>query len=186
MSKFEPREFVLKNGRKGIIHSAKKSDAKSLLKIFDAIVGHDKYNITTLADVEKLNMTVEKEEKYIEEHNKDGNLVILAEVDKKVAGMLNIENGDRQRIAHVGTLHISVVKKYRRNGVGKALMETVIEWASDHLVIEKIGLGVFSNNVGAINLYKKLGFAEEGRKVKEIKIGPNNYVDIILMYKFVK
>ena len=65
-------------------------------------------------------------------------------------------------------------------------METVIEWASEHRLIEKIGLGVFANNITAINLYKKLGFVEEGRKIREIKIGPNRYVDSVLMYKFIK
>lgn len=65
-------------------------------------------------------------------------------------------------------------------------MDAPIEWASAHPVIEKIGLGVFSNNAGAINLYKKLGFVEEGRRVREIKIGTDDYVDSILMYKLVK
>lgn len=112
--------------------------------------------------------------------------MIVAEVDGEIVGSADLHNGERRRIQHVATVGITVLKEFRSLSVGKALMDTLIKWASKHPVIEKIGLGVFSNNAGAINLYKKLGFIEEGRKVKEIKINPDSYVDSILMNKFVK
>jgi RimJ/RimL family protein N-acetyltransferase len=186
MSRIEPKEFVLKNGRKGVIRHAEKSDADSLLKLFDTIIAYDEYNVTTVADVEKLDMTVEKEEKYIEDHSKDGNLLLLAETDKRIIGMVGIENGGRQRTAHIGTLHINVDSEYRRNGIATKLLKTALEWAKDDQLIEKIELEVFANHTGAITLYKNFGFIEEGRKVKEIKISDDNYVDSVLMYKFVE
>jgi RimJ/RimL family protein N-acetyltransferase len=186
VSKIEPHEITLKNGRQTIIRAAVETDAESLLRFFDAIVSEDKYNVTTMEDVEELQMTVEKEEQYIQDHQKQGNVVLVAEIDREVIGMAAVENGNRKRISHVGCLHINVLKPFRGNGIGTSMLKLIFEWASQDTVIEKIGLGVFSNNAGAINLYKKLGFVEEGRKVKEIKIGPDNYVDSILMYKFVK
>lgn len=186
MSRIEAKEFVLKDGRKGVIRPAEKSDAESLLKLFDAIVAHDEYNVTTVADAEKLNVTVEKEEKYIEGHDKDGKIILLAEIDNEIIGMVGIENGSRLRMAHVGTLHINVYRQYRRNGVAASLLKTAMEWAQKDPFIEKISLEVFLNNTGAISLYKKSGFVEEGRKVKEVKVGADEYVDSILMYKFVK
>ena len=65
-------------------------------------------------------------------------------------------------------------------------MQTIMDWATEHPVIEKVALGVFANHTIAINLYKDLGFVEEGRKIKEFKIGPSEYVDSIIMHKFVK
>ena len=186
MGKIELREFILKDGRKGIIRHAEKNDAYSLLKLFDTIIAHDEYNVTTVADVEKLNMTVEKEEKYIEDHSKDGNLLLLAEIDKRIIGMVGIENGGRQRTVHIGTLHINVDSGYRRNGIATKLLKTALEWAKDDQLIEKIELEVFANHTGALTLYKNFNFIEQGRKVKEIKIGSDNYVDSVLMYKFVK
>jgi len=44
---------------------------------------------------------------------------------------------------------------------------------------------VFSTNKRAIALYKKMGFIEEGRKIKEFKMDNNEYVDDVLMYKLV-
>jgi ribosomal protein S18 acetylase RimI-like enzyme len=48
-----------------------------------------------------------------------------------------------------------------------------------------VSLGVFSTNQRAISLYKKMGFVEEGRKIKEFKMSEREYVDDIIMYKMV-
>jgi RimJ/RimL family protein N-acetyltransferase len=45
---------------------------------------------------------------------------------------------------------------------------------------------VFVTNATAIGLYQKLGFIEEGRRIKDIKRGLDSYVDTVMMYKFVK
>ena len=186
MSKIEAKELVLKDGRKGIIRTAEEADAEKVLKQIESVLAEAEYTITTL-DNDREDYTIEKINERIKKHiENEGNLFVVAEIDEQIVASANLHNGVRKRIEHVGTVAITVVRDFRGLGVGKTLMETVIEWASDHPIIEKIGLGVFSNNVGAINLYKKSGFVEEGRKVKEIKIGPDNYVDSILMYKFVK
>lgn len=186
MSRIEPKGFALKDGRKGIIRSADKSDAESLLKLMNTIITEEAYNVTTLNDLEKIDVTVEKEQKRIENHYRNGNIALVADVDGNIAGTVSIENGNRPRISHVVNLHISVQKEYRTNGVGTALLKTVLEWAKNDPVVEKVALGVFENNTTAIKLYEKFGFIEEGRRVKEIKISPDKYIDSILMYKFVK
>jgi len=186
MSKIEQREFVLKDGRKGIIRTAEEADTEKLLKQTISVLEEAKYTVTTYPE-DEADFTVERESEWVRNYiEADGKLLAVAEVDGEIVGSVDLRNGKRKRIQHVATVGITVLKEFRSLGVGKALMDTVIEWASDHPVIEKIGLGVFPNNTGAINLYRKLGFVEEGRKVKEIKIGSNEYVDIILMYKFVK
>lgn len=48
--------------------------------------------------------------------------------------------------------------------------------------VEKIGLAVSADNEGAIRLYKRLGFAEEGRRPREMKLGPGQYMDDILRW----
>jgi len=186
MGRIEPREFVLKDGRKGIIRNAEEADTESVLKQIVSVLEEAEYTVTTYPE-DGADFTVEKEREWVKNHMEgDGKLLVVAEIDGEIAGSADLHNGERKRIQHIATVGITVLKDFRGLGIGKALMETVIGWASDHPVIEKIGLGVFSNNTGAINLYKKLGFVEEGRKVKEIKIGPDNHIDSILMYKFVK
>ena len=185
MGKTEPREFVLKDGRKGVIRTAEEADTENILKQIASVLEEAEFTITTYPE-DGADFTVEKEREWVKNHMEgDGKLLVVAEVNGEIVGSADLHNGERRRIQHVATVGITVLKEFRSLSVGKALMETLIKWASEHPVIEKIGLGVFSNNAGAINLYKKLGFVEEGRKVKEIKIDSDSYVDSILMNKFV-
>jgi RimJ/RimL family protein N-acetyltransferase len=63
--------------------------------------------------------------------------------------------------------------------VGTALLETLLVWATTETLIEKVCLEVFTTNAGAIRLYRKLGFVEEGLRPKDIKFGPDRYVDTL-------
>jgi len=100
--------------------------------------------------------------------------------------MLNLENDSRKRLAHVGSLAMSVQPKSRKKGVGTALLQSVMDWAKENPVIEKVTLEVFATNQPAIGLYKKIGFLEEGQKIRGVKITDAKYVDLIVMYRFVK
>ena len=46
--------------------------------------------------------------------------------------------------------------------------------------LEKIELSVYCSNVAAINLYRNLGFEEEGRK-KRGRLVDGSYDDVLLM-----
>jgi ribosomal protein S18 acetylase RimI-like enzyme len=59
------------------------------------------------------------------------------------------------RHAHLFLLY--VVPEYRRQGVGKALMQYGETWAKAR-GDKQIGLQVFANNTPALNLYEQLGF----------------------------
>ena len=80
---------------------------------------------------------------------------------------------------------IAVVKNWRGRGVGTALLQTLLEWAQASPAIEKVCLDVVVSNDAAIRLYQKLGFVEEGRRQRDIKRGPEDYVDTVTMYRFV-
>jgi RimJ/RimL family protein N-acetyltransferase len=51
-------------------------------------------------------------------------------------------------------------------------------------MIEKVSLEVFSINEPAKRLYHRMGFIEEGRKLREYRLSEDRYVDSILMYQF--
>lgn len=48
-------------------------------------------------------------------------------------------------------------------------------------LLEKLNLLVLASNDRAISFYKKFGFVEEGRKIREVKIRDGHYDDNILM-----
>lgn len=159
-------------------------DAEGILRHGQEIVANDDYNVST---VEELDITVDKERDWIQQHIDDtGKIIFVAKMDGRLVGLATVEKRPRKRIEHVGILAISVNLKYRRRGIATALMEEVVGWAEANCVIEKLGLSVFADNAAAIGLYEKMGFVEEGRRVKEVKRGEGSYVDDILMYRLVK
>lgn len=186
MGAVKPQEYILKDGRRATIRSAQISDAEGVLEQIKSVFAEREYTVTIIDD-DMSDFTVDKEKEWINKHiEQPGHLFIVAEVDGRIVGSADLHNGNRKRIQHVGTLGITVIKDFRGLGVGKALMEALLNWALDNPLIEKIGLEVFDVNKPAIELYNKLGFIEEGRKAKGIKLGQGSYVDSILMYKFIE
>jgi RimJ/RimL family protein N-acetyltransferase len=92
--------------------------------------------------------------------------------------MAHIVRGKFEKNRHVGSLGITILKDFRRIGIGTAMMVRLIEWAKKQEDLEKISLTVFSTNKAAINLYGKFGFKIEGKSKKQYKID-GKYVDEI-------
>ena len=70
--------------------------------------------------------------------------------------------------------------------VRTALVQSLIGWTKENPIIEKLCLMVFATNGPAIRLYRKMGFLEEGRRSRHVKIADGEYVEVILMSRFVK
>ena len=62
-------------------------------------------------------------------------------------------------------LGIAVTEEYCSKGLGKMMMNKLINYAKRHQV-NKIFLSVDNDNLRAINLYKKFNFVEEDKKDK--------------------
>jgi ribosomal protein S18 acetylase RimI-like enzyme len=174
---------ILKTGETATIRSAAPEDAAALLAHGRAVVSEGKF---LLMHPDEFTLTEEQEREWIQQYLDDPDrLLILAEVSGSMTGVLFFECSPRRRLAHRGTLHMSVRRDWRGRGIGKTLLQTLIEWAEAHPTVEKLSLGVFVTNTAAIGLYRSFGFIEEGRQPRENKLGPEEYVDQILMYRFV-
>jgi ribosomal protein S18 acetylase RimI-like enzyme len=83
--------------------------------------------------------------------------------------------------SHVFRLTIAIHEGHQGRGGGRALMDALLGWARSDARVEKVELQVRSSNARAIALYRSLGFVEEGRKTKRLKIGPGEYIDDVYM-----
>ena len=102
----------------------------------------------------------------------------------RVAGLLVATTGVLTRMRHAAKLEVMVDPAWRRHGIGRALMEGCIAWAEQAPGVEKLSLSVFADNEAAIALYRSLGFAEEGRRLREYKEPDGSYRDDVLMCRF--
>jgi RimJ/RimL family protein N-acetyltransferase len=92
----------------------------------------------------------------------DGAFVAVA--GGEVVGLLHVE----ETPFGFGELGMFVALDWRGRGIGSALVEASIEWARER-GLHKLSLSVFTHNEAAIALYRKLGFVEEGRRVKHFR-----------------
>jgi RimJ/RimL family protein N-acetyltransferase len=88
----------------------------------------------------------------------------LAEADGQIIGSINV-GASRFGFGEVG---MGVARPWRGRGVGSALMEAGIAYARQQ-GLHKLSLDVFPHNAAAITLYRKFGFIEEGRRVKQYR-----------------
>jgi ribosomal protein S18 acetylase RimI-like enzyme len=105
----------------------------------------------------------------------------VIERDGVVAGHALLEPLKLAATAHVVSLTIAIHEGFQGVGLGRRLMEHLIEWARKSPKVEKIELRVRCSNTPAISLYEKLGFVEEGRMVMRIKTSEGQYLDDIIM-----
>ena len=104
----------------------------------------------------------------------DGTIVAVA--GPELIGLLNVEPS-RHGFGEIG---MAVARKWRGRGVGSALLGAAIEWAHGH-ALHKLSLGVFAHNTAAIELYRKFGFVEEGRRIKQYRRASGELWDAIEM-----
>jgi RimJ/RimL family protein N-acetyltransferase len=183
MGVISPRPIELKQGGSFLVRSATLGDAGVLIEHAKAVLAEGLFGVS---QADEFTFTLEQERDWIRQHNESpGDLVLVGEVSGSVVALLFFESGPRKRQAHRGSLHMSVERAWRGKGVGEGLLHALMDWAKENPLIEKVGLSVLSSNTRAIGLYKKLGFIEEGKRPREIKMGPGEYVDEILMFRFV-
>ncbi len=110
-----------------------------------------------------------------------GSHVLGAFRDETLVGIASLIILQSAKMAHKGHLVGMYVRpEARRSGVGRRLVEAIIEKARGH--VEVIQLTVVAGNEEARRLYAGLGFEEYGFEKKALKSG-DRYFDEILMAK---
>jgi putative acetyltransferase len=88
----------------------------------------------------------------------------VAAADREIVGSIHLQPN---RFG-LGDIAMAVVRPWRGQGVGSALLAAAIERAQAE-GLHKLSLSVFARNAAAIALYRKFGFVEEGLRVKQYR-----------------
>jgi RimJ/RimL family protein N-acetyltransferase len=178
LSIIKPRSFVLKNGQTLFVQSAQMCDATALISYLNQ-VGRESDNLTFGAN--ELDASVKEEEYFIYSMAQSLNsLCLTAVLQEELAGVLTFRGGTRPRIRHQGEFGITVLQRFWNVGIGRILLECLLDWARENGTIRKINLTVRADNNRAIRLYEDFGFVREGQVTRHFLI-EGQFFDAILM-----
>jgi diamine N-acetyltransferase len=116
--------------------------------------------------------------KYLKSDNRIEFVILLREKNKKI-GTIGLSNIDyRNQKAEYGILLGE--KGDRGKGYAEEASRAIIKYAFNELNMHKISLKVFIDNSGAIKLYLKLGFKEDGVLRQEV-FKNGMFKDVLIM-----
>jgi RimJ/RimL family protein N-acetyltransferase len=178
------REIILADGARCILRDVREGDEAGLFRLEEATTGDA---LLQGEDPGIPALPVDDRAQWIRSvHAGSAWIALVAELEGRLAGVLEFRAYDHPSLTrHVGRFFISLEAPARGRGIGRALMEQMLEWAEQNPRIEKVSLSVLSSNGPAIALYESLGFREEGRRRKEFKLPGGEYADDVLMYRWV-
>lgn len=116
----------------------------------------------------------------------DNGRFLVAEVEGAIVGHGLLDPLPLAAVRHVVHLTLAVHPGWQGQGVGRALLEALIEWARAAPAVSKIELHVRAPNERARALYRAVGFVEAGRWRRRVEVAPGEYVDDISMDLLVK
>jgi RimJ/RimL family protein N-acetyltransferase len=151
---------ILNNNIEVTIREATKEDAQNMIDFYNIVGGETDF---LSFGVNEFKRELQEYEEYITSTSKEPNsIMLLALIDSEIISIATINSSQKERTKHVGTLGIVISKKYTGLGLGKILMNDLIDWAKQNGVTKKVSLVTNESNTIAIELYKKLGFEVEG------------------------
>ncbi|MER5929046.1 GNAT family N-acetyltransferase [Streptomyces sp. NPDC002054] len=111
----------------------------------------------------------------------DRSRLLLATVGGRLAGWLLVRRDPHPLIAHCGVVHhVQTHPRFRRQGIGAALMERVRLLAREEMGLERLQLSARAG-LGLEEFYLRLGWTEVGRWPGALRVAPGDDRDDILM-----
>jgi RimJ/RimL family protein N-acetyltransferase len=165
------------------IREATEDDAAALLVFLRALFSEEeRFGPITIDEFTK---TEEEEKQFLRDFaTRDNSIFFVAEQDGQLVGTCSLKAYSFKEMHHNVELGMSVGEKWRGQGIGRAILQHAIDWATAHPIVENIELSVYSNNTRALHLYRTSGFSEIGRRPRFIRRG-KVYIDDVIMHKTV-
>jgi RimJ/RimL family protein N-acetyltransferase len=97
----------------------------------------------------------------------------------RVVGWCDVIPRDRPTTRHCGSLGMGLLPEWRGRGVGRRLIERTLE-AARAFPLARVELAVRADNAGAMAVYRRVGFEEEGRRRRAMLVDGVYYDDIVM------
>ncbi len=107
-------------------------------------------------------------------------LMVLAEHEDQIAGIGSLRRHDPDWTDHVGEIWLVVAPAYRRKGLGRVLTRSILDLAVA-AGLEKIVAEMPADQLGAVEVFQRFGFAREGLLTNYVKTADGRKRDLLLM-----
>ncbi len=166
-------EVTLKDGRRVVIRPSRLRDADSLLRNVNLIGREEIYIMVDRVP------NLDEERQWLGTFDGVRTILLVADADGEAIGSADCHGGTYAKTHHVGGIGIAIRDGWRGVGLGRILMERILEWMRAR-GFRKAELAVFATNGRARRLYESLGFQEEGVRRRHVRIR-DEYDDEVLM-----
>ncbi|WP_186668135.1 GNAT family N-acetyltransferase [Sporosarcina sp. BP05] len=171
-------KFHLKDGDEVMITEATTEHAQHMVDFYNVVGGETDF---LSFGKNEFNQKAETYKEFLESTRLEQNsIILLATVNDKIISIASINSSQKNRIKHVGTLGIVISEQFTGQGLGRKMMEQLIQWAASNGVTNKISLVTREDNNLAIELYEKLGFEKEGLVLKDTLIDGVYYNTLVM------
>ncbi len=116
---------------------------------------------------------------FVERVVTSGLVQIFAVEDGAVVGWCDVLPRRSPGQEHVGAVGMGVLASHRGRGLGRRLMEAMLEGA-ERTGLTRVELEVWASNVAAIRLYRAMGFEVEGRR-RSARFLDDSWDDLVIM-----
>ena len=178
---FEEKSMKDKLGRSVLFRNARPEDAGDLIQYLKITSAETPYLVR---EPEEITITKTKEEQFIRDKiDADRELMLIALIDGKHIGNCSLMSiAPYKRYRHRCEVAIALYKEYCGCGIGKAMLQIVLDLAKN-VGYEQAELEVMAENKDAIHLYEKLGFEKYGTLPDSMKFADGSYMDAYWMMK---
>lgn len=178
---FEETFIQDKLGRTVVLRNAIPEDSAELIEYLKATCAETPFLIR---EPDEITITEEQEKQFIQAKIDDEReLMLVAFIDGKHVGNCSLMRiAPYKRYKHRCDVAIALYKEYCGCGIGKAMLQTVLNVAKK-VGYEQAELEVMAENKDAIGMYEGLGFKKFGTFPDNMKYADGSYMDAYWMMK---
>lgn len=132
--------------------------------------------------------SIQQNLEFLSKQTQDDHLFVAETVNENktlVIGLAGLHVKKLARQRHSAILGLMVHGDFQGKGVGTKLMETLVDLADNWLLLKRLELTVYTDNLFAIKLYENFGFVKEGT-MKYAVVRRGELTDSLMMARYHK
>lgn len=170
-----------RTGKEIELRNAVVQDAEALIEYLKKTNAESPYLI---CEPEEITLSIEQEKEIIigKEKSERELLLLAFENGRHIGNVSLMSVGTSIRYKHRCCIAIALYKKYHGRGIGRQMLNTILDVAKKNGYTQA-ELEVVTENSGAVHLYESLGFHKYGQLPNSMRYKDGRTVDSFLMVK---